>query len=183
LTVDSIVTPYVSIAPFAGNLKVEQNLISLSQLEMSTRGGRITGQCSLELAGRDSVFQAHVRATDLLSSHGEPFDGNAAFVVSGRGRSVDGRAEILRIGKRHLLDLLDLQDPHRVDPSINRVRQALAFGYPQRVKIVSEHGFANVHLTFGGIAQLISVNELRGLPVGPLIDRTLASMDKTGDEP
>ena len=38
-------------------------------------------------------------------------DGNAAFVVSAKDRSVDGRAEILRIGSRHLLDLLDVHTP------------------------------------------------------------------------
>ena len=76
--------------------------MSLSQLEMGLRGGRLTGQCLLDWRPDDTTVQLRVRASDVASSHGEPFDGNAAIVLSTRERSVDGRAEILRIGRRHL---------------------------------------------------------------------------------
>ena len=86
-------------------------------------------------------------------------------------RSVDGRAEILRIGRQHLHDLLDLQDPQHVAPAFNRVRTALALGYPEQVKITFDRGFANVHIAFGGIAKLVKVDDLRGIPMEPLIDK------------
>lgn len=181
-TLKRLSTPYLTVAPLAGSLKVEQNVISLSQLEMGMRGGRVTGQCTLDWKGEDSTLVAHLRATNVQSSHGEPFDGNAAFVFSARERNVDGRAEILRMGKRHLLDILDLQDPHRTDVAINRIRHSLTFGYPDRVHIESDHGFANVRVTLGGLGKFITVGELRGIPTGPLIDRTLDSMSNSEEE-
>jgi translocation and assembly module TamB len=174
LSIASVKTPFFAIAPLVGNLEVEQTVISLRQFEMGVRGGRITGQCSVDVDGAKSTLELHVRASGVQSSHGEPFDGNIAVAVSFADRTVDGRAEILRIGPRHLLDLLDMQDPLHVDPAINRIRGALAFGYPDKLRLVFDHGFASAHLELGGLAHLISIGELRGIPMGPLVDRMLA---------
>ena len=182
LSIARVETPVVSIAPLAGNLKIQQNIISLSQLEMGIRGGRVTGQCVLDYDGGDSTLQAHVRASGVQSSHGEPFDGNAAMVFSARDRSLDGRADILRIGRRHLYDLLDVQDPHRADASINRIRRGLSLGYPDRVRLSFDRGFASIKVTFGGLARLISIDEIRGIPIGPLIDKFLAKLSTNEDE-
>jgi hypothetical protein len=176
LSVGSITTPAVSIAPLAGNLKIQQNVVSLSQLEMGLRGGHVTGECVLDWNGGDSTLRAHVRATGVRSSHGEPFDGNAALLVSASERSVDGRIEVLRIGSRHLLDLLDLQDPLRVDPAINRIRRALRFGYPDKARVVFNRGFASLRVTFGGLARFLSVGDVRGIPTGPIVDKLLAPL-------
>ncbi len=173
-----LVTPDVEIAPIAGNLAVDRNLVTVSQLELGLRGGRVSGRCVLDWAGRRTTLLAHVRATGVLSSHGEPFDGNAALLVSAGDRSIDGQAEILRIGRRHLLDLLDLQDPHRTNPAANRIRGALALGYPDHVHLSFDHGFANLRVTFGGIAGLVKVSEMRGIPVEPLVDRLVATLSE-----
>jgi hypothetical protein len=173
LSIKSIETPVVSIAPLVGNLEIEQNMISLRQFEMGVRGGRITGQCGLNWNGAKSTAELHVRANGVQSSHGEPFDGNIAVVISAADRSVDGRAEINRIGKRHLLDLLDFEDPMRVDASINRTRTLLGFGYPTHVRLVFDHGFASAKLELGGLASLASLSELRGMPMGPVIDKAV----------
>jgi translocation and assembly module TamB len=167
-------TPFVSIAPLVGNLEVEQNVVSLRQFEMGVRGGSITGQCGLDWDGPRSTLELHVRASGVQSSHGEPFDGNIAVAISAADRTIDGRAEILRIGERHLLDLLDLQDPLHVDPAMNRIRTALVFGYPDTLRLIFDHGFASAHLQLGGLARLISIGELRGIPMGPIVDRMLA---------
>ena len=111
LSITRLKTPFVSIAPLVGNLEIEQNVISLRQFEMGVRGGSITGQCGLDWDGLKSTLELHVRASGVQSSHGEPFDGNIAVVISAADRTIDGRAEILRIGERHLLDLLDLAGP------------------------------------------------------------------------
>lgn len=169
-------TPFVSIAPLVGNLEIEQNVVSLRQFEMGVRGGSITGQCGLDWDGPKSTVEVHVRASGVQSSHGEPFDGNIAVVISAADRTIDGRAEILRIGERHLLDLLDLQDPLHVDPAMNRIRTALRFGYPDSVRLVFDHGFASAHLQLGGLARLVSIGELRGIPMGPIVDKMLAPM-------
>ncbi|AGC43816.1 hypothetical protein MYSTI_02500 [Myxococcus stipitatus DSM 14675] len=171
-----ITTPQLSIAPMAGNLAINQNLVSMTQLEMGVRGGRITGQWLLDWQGRHSTLEARVRATGVQSSRGEPFDGNAAVVISAKDRSVNGRAEILRIGNRHLLDLLDLEDPRQVDPATNRVRYALRLGYPEHVRVNFNHGFGSLSITMGGLARLVSIDEIRGIPMGPIVDQLLKSM-------
>jgi hypothetical protein len=173
LSIASIKTPFVAIAPLVGNLAIEQNLVSLRQFEMGVRGGRITGQCGIDWDGPRSSVELHVRATGVQSSHGEPFDGNIAVVISAADRTVEGRAEILRIGERHLLDLMDLQDPQHVDPGMNRIRTLLGFGYPDHLRIVFDHGFTNAHLELGGLAGLFSIGDLRGIPMGPIVDKTL----------
>lgn len=172
----SITTPFISIAPLAGNLSISQNVVSMNQLEMGVRGGLVTGKCVLNWQGKHSSLEAHVRATGVQSSRGEPFDGNAAMVISGRDRSVNGRAEILRIGNRHLLDLLDIQDPHHTDPATNRIRYALGLGYPEHVRVSFNHGFGRVAITMGGPARLLSIDEIRGIPMGPIVDSAISSM-------
>jgi translocation and assembly module TamB len=176
LSITRLKTPFASIAPLVGNLEVEQNVISLRQFEMGVRGGNITGQCGLVWEGGQSTLELHVRASGVQSSHGEPFDGNIAVAISAADRTIDGRAEVLRIGPRHLLDLLDLEDPLHVDPAINRIRGALVFGYPDSLRLVFDHGFASAHLELGGLARLISIGELRGIPMGPIVDRMLAPL-------
>ena len=174
LSITRLQTPFASIAPLVGNLEIDQNVISLRQFEMGVRGGRITGQCAVDWKGAKSTLEFHIRATGVQSTHGEPFDGNIAVAISAADRTIEGRAEILRIGERHLLDLLDLQDPQHVDPAMNRIRTALRVGYPDSLRLVFDHGFASAHLELGGLARLISIGELRGIPMGPIIDKMLA---------
>jgi hypothetical protein len=174
LSIARLETPHISIAPLVGNLAIEQNVLSLRQFEMGVRGGTITGQCGLDWDGPKSTLELHVRASGVQSSHGEPFDGNIAVAISAGTRSIEGRAEILRLGERHLLDLLDLEDPTHVDPAMNRIRTALNFGYPQSLRLVFDHGFANAHLELGGFARLVSIGDVRGIPMGPIVDKMLA---------
>ncbi|MGZ3427178.1 MAG: hypothetical protein ACXVCV_11050, partial [Polyangia bacterium] len=182
ISIGRVVTPLVTIDKLAGNLRVVDNIVELSQLELGVRGGRVTGQCIVDWRENDSTVQLRVRASNVASSHGEPFDGNAAVVLSTRERSVDGRAEILRIGKRHLYDLLDLHDPHHADAAVNRVRRALSLGYPDHVRLGFKHGFADVKITFGGLARLVRVDELHGIPMGPIIDRLMAPFERKQQE-
>jgi hypothetical protein len=182
VSVARVVTPWATLTKLAGNLRVVDNIVELSQLELGVRGGRVTGQCIVDWAEDDSTVQLRVRASDVASSHGERFDGNAAMVLTTRGRNLDGRAEILRIGKRHLLDLLDLHDPHHADAAVNRVRRALALGYPDHVRLSFKHGFADVKITFGGLARLLRVDELHGIPMGPVIDKILSPLARKQED-
>jgi hypothetical protein len=182
ISIGRIVTPLVTVAPLVGNLRVDDNIVSLNQLELGVRGGRVTGLAILDWRDDGATAQLRVRVSDVKSSHGEPFDGNTAIVVNTRDRTVDGRAEIIRIGKRHLLDLLDLEDPHRSDAAVNRVRRALSLGYPDHVRLTFKHGFANARIELGGLARLVRVDELRGIPMGPLIDRVMAPLAKKQQE-
>jgi len=175
LSVTSLKTRFATIAPLVGNVAIERNVISLRQFEVGVRQGTITGQLAVAWDGPKSTAELHVRATGVRSSHGEPFDGNVAVVVSAADRTVEGRADVLRIGQRHLLDLLDLADASRTDPGMNRIRSALGFGYPDRLRLSFDHGFANARLELGGLARMITIGELRGIPMGPIIDSMLAS--------
>lgn len=175
-----ITTPWATLAPVAGNLSVQQNIIALTQLETGLRGGRVTGQSRLDWKGPDSTLEARVRATGVLSSHGEPFDGNVAMVFTASNRSLQGRAEILRIGNRHLLDLLDVADPYAADPAINRLRFALGLGYPRHVRLRFDHGFGSLSVKLGGMAQMIRIDDIRGIPVGPIMNRTLQQLADLG---
>jgi hypothetical protein len=181
LSIGRIQTRFVSIAPLVGNLEIEQNVVSLRQFELGVRGGSITGQCALDWDGPKSTLELHVRANGVRSTHGEPFDGNIAVAISAADRTIDGRAEVLRIGERHLLDLLDLQDPQHADAAMNRIRSALKFGYPDSLRLVFDHGFASAHLELGGLARFVSIGELRGIPMGPIVDRMIAQMLGTAD--
>lgn len=183
ISIKRLSTPLVTVAPIAGNLQIEQNIISLRQFEIGLRGGRVTGQCALNWNGEKSTLDMHLRADGVQSSHGEPFTGSAAIAISAGDHNIEGRADVLQIGKRHLLDLLDLQDPFHTDTSINKIRSAMTFGYPDRLRVTFNHGFASVHVTFGGLAGLVSVGDIRGIPIGPLIDRFVAPLLPAKDEP
>ncbi|MET0284095.1 MAG: hypothetical protein ABW352_06485 [Polyangiales bacterium] len=176
MSIARVHTPYFSFAPFAANLEVARNIVSLSQVELGVRNGIITGSGMFEYDGLDSKVDANLRASGVESSHGEPFDGNAALSIGLRERSVEGRADILRIGRRHLTDLLDMQDPLHADPAFNAIRRALRFGYPDRVKLSFQHGFANAGVEFGGLARLVKLNDIRGIPLGPLMERIMSSI-------
>lgn len=182
ISIAKVSTPVVTIAPFAANLTVERNILSLSQMEMGVRGGTVTGNGTLHWEGASSKVEANVRATGVKSSRGEPFDGNAALLFDAQDRSIEGRADILRIGRRHLLDLLDIQDPQRADPALNGVRSALRFGYPERVRISFKHGFASAGVSLGGLGSLLKIPEVRGLPIGPMVERALSSL-RVAEEP
>jgi len=176
VTMRRLSTPYATLAPFAANLQVDQNVVSLSQLEFGVRGGNISGAGMFEWDRNGSRIHADIRANGVKSSHDEPFDGNAALLIDLRDHSVEGRADILRIGRRHLYEILDFQDPGRMDPALNRIRSGLELGYPERVRIAFKHGFANAGVTFGGLASLVSVSDIRGIPVGPLMERIMQSV-------
>ncbi len=60
---------------------------------------------------------------------------------------------------------------------MNHIRTALAFGYPKRVRIAFKQGFASAGVSFGGLASLVSVDDVRGIPIGPLMERALNSFD------
>lgn len=178
LSIERVETPLASIAPLAANIQVEQNLLSVSQLELGLRSGTVTGNGIFEFDRRNSRLHADVRASGVQSSHGERFDGNAALVVGLGDRSIEGRADILRIGARHLHDLLDVQDPGRADPALNRIRSALGLGYPERVKLSFRHGFVNAGVSFGGLARFLKLGDVRGIPIGPLMDRVVSSLNE-----
>jgi hypothetical protein len=160
----------------ATSLGVHRDQIALDALEARVQGGRIAGQSLVTVRGPDSKVQLRLRATGIeAGARGarDRFDGNAALTLGVRRRSLDGRIEIVRIGRQNLRTLLDEADPARADPGINRIRTALTFGYPDRVSLVFAGGFARLHVGLGGLAGIMSLSDVEGIPLGPLAERYL----------
>ena len=136
---------------------------------------RLGGPRSTVEAPRTQCSESGVQS----SPRSEPFDGNIAVAISATPIAPSmGAPRSLRIGERHLLDLLDFQqDPLHVDPAMNRIRTALAFGYPDSLRLVFDHGFAErPPRARSGSRASISIGELRGIPMGPIVDKMLAPL-------
>jgi translocation and assembly module TamB len=166
----------LDVTDIAVNLRVTRNQLAIDQIDASVRKGRIAGSSLIDWRGANSTASLRLRLSGIEATHGdahERFDGNMALNLSLAERSLDGRVEVLRIGRHHLLDLLDEYDPHHQDSATNRVRTALALGYPERVHLLFDRGFASFSVAFGGLARLIKVAEVKGIATGPLVERYL----------
>ena len=184
LTLDRLTWRGHSMGPIAGNLRVDRNVISLDQLQLEHAGGSVTGQLSLEYEkGASSVlFRGNVTGLRPTRSE-EVLDANAALVLSPEKLEVEGRVQIVRMGRDHLLDALDLLDPYNEDPSINTIRKALALGYPKFVRLRLSHGFMSAKIELGGLAGVVSLGEIRGIPTGPLLSRFVSPLFQRGGPP
>jgi hypothetical protein len=174
--------------PAAGNARLDRNVLALDQLEMQALGGKISGQCLIDWRGASSDTEVQFRGTltGVRPSTGgtsddERLDANAALVFAPAHMQLEGRAEIVRIGRRHLLDVLDAYDPYRADVNANRARLALKIGYPKQVRLRFHEGFASLGLELGGAARVVRIDEVRGVPVGPLLDRYLGPIFRRED--
>lgn len=179
-----------SYGPLAGNARVDRDVVAVDQLEMTALGGKISGQCLAELRGKDTKLAFRGRLTGIRPSvpklvkgagatptpmaTGELLDANVAITVTPYRYDLEGRTEIVRIGKDHLLALLDLWDPYRADIAANRVRLALKVGYPEQVRLHFSRGFASLSIDLGGIAGIVRIDEIRGIPIGPALAHWLA---------
>jgi len=182
LTIGEIVMNGNSFGPAAGNARVDHDVISLDQLELAALGGKISGQLLAQLRGADTELVFRGKLTGLRApapgtgGHGsrDPFDANVALALTPYRLGLEGRAEIVRIGRDHLRALLDVWDPYHADVAANRVRLALLAGYPKQVRLGFASGFASLGIELGGLAGVVRIDELRGLPIGPALAHFLA---------
>jgi hypothetical protein len=178
-----------SYGPVAGNARIDRDIVAVDQLELTALGGKITGQCLAELRGVDTQLAFRGKLTGiqpsvpalLPSSEGgqaapstDKLDANTAIVITPYRYGLEGRMEIVRIGRAHLLALLDLWDPFRADVAANRVRLALKVGYPEQVRLHFSRGFASLAIDLGGLAGVVRIDEIRGIPIGPALAHWLA---------
>jgi hypothetical protein len=105
---------------------------------------------------------------------GDPLDANLAITLAPYRYGLEGRAEIVRIGRDHLRALLDVSDPYHADVAANRVRLALGVGYPKQVRLHFASGFASLAIELGGLAGVVRIDEMRGIPIGPALAHWLA---------
>jgi len=178
LSIKKIRAGDVEIGPLAANARIDHNLVAVDQLEAELRGGKVTGQLVVDVRPGDPqlALTANVSGVRPSTRDDDPLDATVALVLAPLRYAVEGRAEILRIGRRHLLDVVDLLDPYRADRAMNRVRTALALGYPRRVRLAAADGFARLLVEIGGLLGAVRIDEVRGLPVGPLLKKYLAPL-------
>jgi translocation and assembly module TamB len=169
------------MGPLAGNVRLDHDVLALDQLELAALGGKITGQCQIEVRGLDTRVAFRGKVTGIKPSSGEDrLDANAALTLMPYRMGLEGRVEIVTIGRRHLLDLLDVWDPFHADVSANRVRLGLKLGYPKQVRLKFLHGFASLAIELGGLAGVVRIDEIQGIPIGPALARYLAPvLEKT----
>lgn len=159
----------------SGNLQIEQDQLRLDQLETSFKEGLLTGQLLIDYAPQESHVLFRGNATQLkLSSARERFDANFALGLSTRKLDLQGQMQVVRIGQKTLIESLDLFDPYHEDVTYNRVRKGLQVGYPEFVRLRFEYGLMSAQLKLGGAASTLRIDELKGIPVGPLLSSTLS---------
>jgi translocation and assembly module TamB len=176
LSIAAVQVGEVGFGPAAANARVDRDVISLDQMEVTALDGKITGQCLVELRGKDTSVAFRGKVTGIRPGRGDRdrLDAHAALTMSPYRLKLDGRVEIVRIAKGHLLKLLDAWDPYHADVAANRVRLGLNLGYPKQVRLHFLHGFASMAIQLGGLAGAVRIDEISGIPIGPAMARFLA---------
>jgi translocation and assembly module TamB len=82
--------------------------------------------------------------------------------------------QVVRTSREHVLDLLDVLDPHKEVASLNRLRTALGWGYPRQLRLDFHDGLLAMDVELGGLGALFDLGTLRGIALGPFITRYLA---------
>jgi len=175
LSIASVQHRGLQIGPIAGNAGLDRDVFRLDQIEATLLQGKITGQCIVQALGAaDSRVLLRGNATGLrVAGSDERFDANGALDFLPMRRSLDGRMEILHIGRKHLEALLDFLDPYREDANMNRVRKYLVLGHPEHVRMRFQHGFMDFAIELGGLGSLVKIEDVRGIALGPVFQRWL----------
>ena len=98
-------------------------------------------------------------------------DANLAITFVPTTLIVEGKAQIVRVGKEHLYEMIDVLDPYHEDEDLNRVRLGLKFGYPKFVLIKLNEGLMNAKIDLGGLAGAVRIDEIKGIPVTPFLEQ------------
>jgi translocation and assembly module TamB len=163
------------LGPLAANLRIERTGFILEQLQVGYSGGQIVGQSRVAYRDGDPIVRLRLNATGLRSPKtGEIFDANATLNFEPVALTLDGKMQIVRASRAHVLEMLKVLDPYRQSPNANRVRAALAVGYPKFVRFKLHDGTVDTKIELGGMAQLVRIGEIKAVPLGPLLQRYVA---------
>lgn len=165
----------LELSPVVASLELEPNRFSLHKLKAERGNARIAGQLFVDFRPGEEVVTFRGTLTGLeRKGAATPLDANAAFTFLPRRLELDGRVQVVRTSKEHLLDLLDVIDPHHEVGSLNQVRSAMALGYPRAVQLDFSDGLLSMNVAFGGLAGLFDLGTVRGVSLGPFLNRYLA---------
>ncbi len=171
-TLDSLQFGRETLGPVAANLQVIGSVLAIEQLHAAYRSGFITGQILGDLSRNDPkvVFRGNVTGVKPTEGRGV-LDANVAMTFIPTTLILEGKAQIVRISKAHLYEIIDVLDPYHEDEDLNRVRLALKFGYPKFVVLKMDEGLMNAKIDLGGVVGAVRIDEIEGIPVTPLIEQ------------
>lgn len=163
------------LGPLAGNLRVEGTTVALDRLQVGFRGGVLTGQLEADLRPSAAYVTMRGNATGVQGREPEDLlDANFAMRFAPETLALDGSLQLVRMSKSHLEALLDVLDPYREDTNMNTIRALLPFGYPRFLRARVEDGLMDLELRLGGIAGVASIQDIRAIPIAPLLDDYVA---------
>jgi translocation and assembly module TamB len=179
------------LGPLAANVRIERSDFSIDQLQAGFRGGQIVGQVHAAYRGGDPIVSLRLNATGLRSDGKQPdssrtersddvFDANAALTFLPAAMTLDGKMQIVRASREHLLGILDVLDPFHESINVNRVRQGLVLGYPKFVRFQLHDGAVDTKVELGGLAQFVRIDEIKAVPLGPILQKYVAPVLLTG---
>jgi translocation and assembly module TamB len=163
------------LGPIAANVRLERSDFIIDQLQTGYQGGQIVGQVRVAFRDGDPIARLRLNATGVRSGKSrDVFDANLALSFVPRAMTLDGKVQIVRASREHLEDILDMLDPFHESANANRVRQGLALGYPKFVRFQLHDGAVDTKVELGGLAQLVRIDEIRAVPLGPILQKYVA---------
>lgn len=164
-----------TLGPLAANVRLDRTDFFIDQLQTGYRRGQIAGQVRISYREGDPIVRLRLNATGLRAGKSaEVLDANAALSFVPAALTLDGKVQIVRASRAHLYEILDVLDPFHEMMNANRVRRALALGYPKFVRFQLHDGSVDAKVELGGLAQLVRVDEIRAVPLGPILQKYVA---------
>ncbi len=175
ITASSIEFAGQKLGPLAGNIRLARSVFSIDQLQLGYREGQIAGQVRADYREGDPIIRLRLNITGVRpTGSNEVLDANAAVTFVPRTLSVAGKIQIVRIGKDHLIELLNILDPFRETVNINKVRLGLKVGFPKFVRLQMRDGALDAKVSLGGVGKLVRIDEIKSVPLGPIMQTYVA---------
>jgi translocation and assembly module TamB len=163
------------LGPIAANVRIDRSDFIIDQLQAGYQGGQIVGQVRAAWRDGDPIIRLRLNATGVKSGKSrDVFDANTALTFVPAAMTLDGKMQIVRASREHVDDILDVLDPFHESANANRVRSALALGYPKFVRFHLHDGAVDTKVELGGLAQLVRIDEIRAVPLGPILQKYVA---------
>ncbi|MET0391451.1 MAG: hypothetical protein ABW321_36085, partial [Polyangiales bacterium] len=163
------------LGPLAANVRLERSDFLIDQLQVGFNAGQIVGQVRVSYRDGDPIVRMRLNGTGLRTSgSNDVFDANAALSFVPNAMTLEGKVQIVRVSRSHLLGILDVVDPFHESASANRIRQGLNFGYPKFVRFQLHDGALDTKVELGGMAKLVRIDEIKAVPLGPILQRYVA---------
>ncbi len=172
--VKRIVVGEHEFGPLGASVRIDRNTLAIDRLELRALNGSIGGRLFVDVRGADTRldFRGDVSGLELAADK-KPLDAHLAIRLKPWRRALEGRVDVARTSPDQLRLVLDLYDPYQENVSANRARQALALGYPKSVRMRFLEGFASLGIELGGLTSAVRIDETRGVPIAPMLEKSL----------